>query len=132
MTPWTIARQAPQSMEFSMQEYWSKLPFPTAGDFPTQGSNPGLPHYRYILYHLSHHTINTKQMIPALEGVFSYLCVRKLSILWKICTYTETRRKSLLSQRLNQPSDQKILKPLVSIPPGFPDSSVGKESNPPS
>ena len=27
-TPWTIARQAPLSMEFSRQEYWSRLPFP--------------------------------------------------------------------------------------------------------
>ena len=31
-TPWTIACQAPLSMEFSRQEYWSGLPFPTLGD----------------------------------------------------------------------------------------------------
>ena len=35
-TPWTIGCQAPLSMEFSRQEYWSGLPFPTPGDF----SNP--------------------------------------------------------------------------------------------
>ena len=29
MTPWTVARQAPLSMEFSRQEYWSGLPFPS-------------------------------------------------------------------------------------------------------
>ena len=34
VTPWTAARQAPLSMEFSRQEYWSGLPFPTPGDFP--------------------------------------------------------------------------------------------------
>ena len=34
MTPWTVARQAPLSMEFSRQEYWSGLPFPLPGDFP--------------------------------------------------------------------------------------------------
>ena len=28
-TPWTVARQAPLSMEFSRQEYWSRLPFPS-------------------------------------------------------------------------------------------------------
>ena len=39
VTPWTVACQAPLSMEFSRQEYWSKLPFPTPGDLPHQGSN---------------------------------------------------------------------------------------------
>ena len=33
-TPWTIARQAPQSMGFPRQEYWSELPFPSPGDLP--------------------------------------------------------------------------------------------------
>ena len=37
-TPWTIAHQAPPSMEFSKQEYWSGLPFPSPGDLP----NPGI------------------------------------------------------------------------------------------
>ena len=32
VTPWTVAFQAPLSMEFSRQEYWSTLPFPTSGD----------------------------------------------------------------------------------------------------
>ena len=35
-------------------EYWSGLPCPPPGIFPTQGSNPGLLHCRQILYHLSH------------------------------------------------------------------------------
>ena len=35
-TPWTAACQAPQSMEFSRQEYWSGLPFPSPGDLPNQ------------------------------------------------------------------------------------------------
>ena len=39
-TPWTVARQAPLSMGFSRQEYWSELPFPSPGTFPTQGLNP--------------------------------------------------------------------------------------------
>ena len=93
-TPWTVACQAPLSMEFSRQEYWSGLPFPSLGDlpnlgikpgssalqadslsseppgksknvgvgslsllqgiFPTQGSNRGLLHCRWILYQLSY------------------------------------------------------------------------------
>ena len=36
------------------QGYWSRLPFPSPGIFPTQGLNPGLPHCRQTLYHLSH------------------------------------------------------------------------------
>ena len=38
----------------SHQEYWSGLPFPSPGDFQTQGSNLGLLYCRQILYHLSH------------------------------------------------------------------------------
>ena len=34
---WTIAHQAPLSMEFFRQEYWSGLPFPTPGDLPDPG-----------------------------------------------------------------------------------------------
>ena len=43
-TPWTVARQVPLSMEFSSQEYWSGLPCPPQGIFPT----------RWTLHHLSH------------------------------------------------------------------------------
>ena len=42
-TPWTVAYQAPQSMEFSRQEYWSGLPFPSPGDLPNPGIKPGSP-----------------------------------------------------------------------------------------
>ena len=74
-TPQGVAHEAPLSMEFSRQEYWSGLPFPSPRGyqvgspsgiplpspsglpFPshsTQGSNPVLPHCGRILYHLSH------------------------------------------------------------------------------
>ena len=43
VTPWTVAYQAPQSMEFSRQEYWSGLPFPSPGDLPDPGIEPGPP-----------------------------------------------------------------------------------------
>ena len=36
--PWTVAHQAPLSMEFSMQENWSGLPFPTPGDLSEPGT----------------------------------------------------------------------------------------------
>ena len=53
-TLWTVAYQAPPSMGFSRQGYWSGLPFPSPGIFLTQGSNPGLPHCGQTLYGLSH------------------------------------------------------------------------------
>ena len=37
VSPWTVARQAPLSMEFSRQEFWSRLPFPTPRNFPDPG-----------------------------------------------------------------------------------------------
>ena len=37
---WTVARQAPLSIEFSRQEYWSVLPFPSPGDLPNSGIKP--------------------------------------------------------------------------------------------
>ena len=42
-TPWAVARQAPLSMGFSRQEYWSGLPFPSPGDLPDPGIEPWSP-----------------------------------------------------------------------------------------
>ena len=53
VTPWTAAHQAPLSMEFSRQEYWSGLPFPIPRDVPNPGIEPVSP------------------VSPALEGRFS-------------------------------------------------------------
>ena len=58
VTPWTVAHQAPLTMGFSRQEYWSRLPFPSPGNLPDpeieslplvpplsqEKSNPGPPH----------------------------------------------------------------------------------------
>ena len=41
--PWTAARQAPLSMEFSRQEYWSGLPFHSPGNLPDPGIKLGSP-----------------------------------------------------------------------------------------
>ena len=42
-TPWTVALQAPPSVGFSRQEYWSALPFPSPGDLPNPGIESGSP-----------------------------------------------------------------------------------------
>ena len=46
--------QDPLSLKVSRQEYWSGLLFPSPGDLPNQGSNPGLLHFRLFLSYLSH------------------------------------------------------------------------------
>ena len=43
VTPWTVAYQAPLSVEFSRPEYWSGLPFPSLGNLPDPGIKPGSP-----------------------------------------------------------------------------------------
>ena len=43
VTPWTAACQAPLSMGFSRQEHWSGLSFPSPGDLPDSGIEPGSP-----------------------------------------------------------------------------------------
>ena len=43
MTAWTVARQPPQSMGLSWQEYWGGLPFPPTGDLPDPGIEPESP-----------------------------------------------------------------------------------------
>ena len=53
-TPWTVARQAPLSMGFSGQEYWSGLPFPSPGDIPDPGMEPATPALQEDSLPLSH------------------------------------------------------------------------------
>ena len=67
VTPWTVARQAPVSVGFSRQEYWSGLPCPSPGDLPDPGIKPaslaspvtagkfhlGSPWMPYIHYYLT-------------------------------------------------------------------------------
>ena len=45
-TLWTVAYQAPPSMGFSRQEYWSGLPFPSPGDLPDPGIEPWSPEFQ--------------------------------------------------------------------------------------
>ena len=43
VTQWTVACQAPQSIEFARQECWNGFPFPSPGDLPNPGIEPGSP-----------------------------------------------------------------------------------------
>ena len=53
-TSWTVACQSPLFMGFLRQEYWSRMPFLSAGDFLTLGSNPCLLHWQAGSLPLSH------------------------------------------------------------------------------
>ena len=75
-----LAHQAPLSMEFSRQEYWSGLPFPSPGVFWT----PGLLHCRQILYCLSHQGSPPLQNTPLF---MSYHCL-KLSSVESLCMWS--------------------------------------------
>ena len=46
VTPWTVVYQAPPSMGFSRQEYWSGLPFPSPGNLPDPGIEPRSPSFQ--------------------------------------------------------------------------------------
>ena len=67
VTPRTVAHQAPPSVGFSRQEYWSALPFPSPGDLPKSGIGPECPdllHWQVDSLLLSHwgSLISLKQM----------------------------------------------------------------------
>ena len=51
-TAWTVACEAPPSMGFSRQEYWSGVPFPSPGDLPNPGIKPRSPTLQVDAYHL--------------------------------------------------------------------------------
>ena len=67
VTPWTAASQAPPSMGFSRQEYWSELPFPSPGDLPDPGIKPGSPALQadFLLYELQGSSKNSNLCLSA-------------------------------------------------------------------
>ena len=77
VAPWTVvACQAPLSMRFSRQEYWSGLPFPSPGDLPDPGIEPGLLHCRQMIYRLSYEG-SPYTYVKMLSCMFNYnrLCI---------------------------------------------------------
>ena len=80
---WTIACQAPLSMEFFRQEYWSELPFPPPGDPPDPGMKPASPAMQadcLLLNHCIHMYVN----------IYTNICVYCFSdffLLWVITKY---------------------------------------------
>ena len=71
VTPWTVAHQAPPSMGFSTQEYWTGLPFPSTGDFPDSGIEAGSP----TLQADSSLSLQRSPSVSVLKGVSAHQCL---------------------------------------------------------
>ena len=65
VTPWTVAYQAPPSMGFSRQGYWSVLSFPSPGDLPDPGIEPRSPT-------LQADTLLSEPLGSKVQGVHAY------------------------------------------------------------
>ena len=80
VTPWTVAYQAPPSMGFSRQEYWSGLPFPSPRDLPDPGIKPRSP------------ALEAKSLPSQPPGRWYILSLKLISInfncIWKVCFFT--------------------------------------------
>ena len=86
-TPWAITHQAPVSMGFSRQEYWSGQPFPSLGDLPNPGVEPGslvLPGGFFTVWVTRHMRkpgqnqksyLASSQLTPDSEAINAYCCL---------------------------------------------------------
>ena len=80
-TPWTAVHQGPLSLEFSRQEYWSRLPFPSPGDIANPGTEPESPeslHWQVDslpLHHLSMDSTNR----GSINRVALYLLLKNIA-----------------------------------------------------
>ena len=95
-TPWTVACQAPLSVELSRQEYWSGLPFPSSGNFPDSGIKYGSPALQEDSYCLNY------QGSPEGEGtdkIFDFICkdycIYNLSVLTHVPRGTRKKPRQM-------------------------------------
>ena len=81
VTPWTVAHQAPLSMGFSRQEYWSGLLFPPSGDLPDPGIKPASPALEgWFLTTAKNH----------LRPLYLFFCF------WTVLTVNEDNKRNLM------------------------------------
>ena len=76
-TPWTIAHQAPLSVGFSRQAYWSMLPFPSPGDLPDteiEHASPTLQEESLLLSHQGSPILGNRDAVMKKRDKNPYLC----------------------------------------------------------
>ena len=77
VTPWTVVCQAPLTMGFSRQEYWSGVPFPSPGDLPNPGIKLCSPSLQQILYNwaprMQNWWLQSTSYIFHLKFIFKYI-----------------------------------------------------------
>ena len=78
-TPWTVACQVPLSMGLSRQEYWSGLPFPSQGDLPNSGIQPGLLHWQVDSLPLSHLGSQKCDIYIGHKNICIYLFIKSIT-----------------------------------------------------
>ena len=114
--------------EFSRQEHWSVLPCPPSGVFPTQGSSPGVPHCRRLLYHLSHPIYLCWRTMDYERGITLKITWRlqtgwKGSILWWFNPQHQFPLKLSFASYFSDPQSSLLRKDLLNIPEEMNNSS---------
>ena len=110
-TPWTVARQAPLSMGFPRQEYWSRLPFPTTGDLHNPGTEPvSLESHALAGRFFTTNTTWKAHSSPQLSKKIFYTMIAKLPIInfSKTDTFFQKNNKGPYSKRSLNAIPQKL------------------------
>ena len=105
-TPWTVACQAPLSMGFSSQIYWSQLPFPSPGDLPNPGIKPMSPILQVDSLLLSHLGSPVKECWPQMH-IISFSLSH-----WPVLCYTCCAKSFQSCPALCDSMDSSPLSPL--------------------
>ena len=99
-TPWTAAYQAPPSVGFSRKEYWSGLPFPSPGDLPDPGIEPGSPAFQVdALTSEPWGTWIKKSSLSEKTTAMKYTCTH---VCLYVYTHTHTHKTRLNSKGLER------------------------------
>ena len=96
--PWSVSHQTPPSMEFSRQGYWSGLPFPSPGDLPNPGIEPGSPTLQVDAL---------PSQLPGNPSLFTIQCYLFLLLLssglaWFLCLLSFRRDGKLIKDKWNK------------------------------
>ena len=95
-TPWTEAHQAPQSMDFSGQEYWSGLPFPPPGDLSDPGIEPVSPASPALVGTFSPAEPPGKSMHGLCKTKSIFVDYLKFKFNWAFCIFPDNPRTTLI------------------------------------